>query len=49
MGLLSDYKARDKLEYNNAVEESSLVHIIGENSTGPEMSYKIIVWHVGMF
>ena len=33
MGLLSDQKAQDKLEYNNAVEESSLVHIDSEQTS----------------
>lgn len=33
MGLLTDQKARDKLEYNNAVEESSLVHIDREQAS----------------
>ena len=33
MGLLTDQKARNKVEYNNAVEESSLVHIDSEQSS----------------
>ena len=33
MGLLSVQKAQDKVEYNNAVEESSLVHINSEQSS----------------
>ena len=33
MGLLTDQKARNKLEYNNAVEESPLVHIDSEQES----------------
>ena len=33
MGLLTDQKARDKLEYNDAVEESPLVHVDSEQAS----------------